>query len=88
LILRFFVFFPELVYAAFSVDELLFAGEEGVADGADVEPHGRFRGPGLERFTAGAVDFRQFVVGMDILFHNSPPILSVNGRPMDPDMPD
>ncbi len=54
-VLRFTVFFPELVDAAFSIDELLFAGEERVADRADVEPYVLFGGPGLVRFAAGAV---------------------------------
>jgi hypothetical protein len=67
--LRLFVFFPELVYAAFSIDELLLAGEEGVAVRADIELHVLLGGPDLERFTAGAVNRRHLVVGMDALFH-------------------
>src|SRR5450759_5022595 len=61
-VLRLCVFFPELFDAAFGIDELLFAGEEGVADRADVEPDTVFSGSGRVCFAAGAVDRRQLIV--------------------------
>jgi hypothetical protein len=71
--LRLVVFFPELIYAAFGVDQLLLAREEGVADGADIEPNVGLGRTGLERFPAGAVNLGDFVIGMNILFHVSFP---------------
>ena len=37
------IFLPELVHAAFGVDELLLAGEKGMANRADVELYRLFR---------------------------------------------
>src|SRR5512143_577856 len=67
--LRFLVFFPEFVDAAFGINELLFSGVEGVAVRADVELHVLLGGPDLERFAACAVNRRHLVVGMNTLFH-------------------
>ena len=72
-LLRLGVFFTELVDTAFGIDELLFTGEEGVADRADVEPDNRFGGPGLVCLATGAVDLRQLVVRVNSLFHGSTP---------------
>lgn len=41
--LRLIVFFPELVYAAFRVDQLLLARKERMANGADVQSYFRLR---------------------------------------------
>ena len=67
--LRFLIFFPELVHAAFSIDELLFAGEIRMADRADIELDVLLGGPGLVRFAAGAVNRCYLVVGMNSLLH-------------------
>jgi len=71
--LRFCVFFAELVDAAFGVDELLFAGKEGMADRADVEPDALLGGPGLVFFAASAADRGNFIVRVNSLFHGSTP---------------
>jgi hypothetical protein len=63
------VLLPELVDAAFRVDELLFAGEERVANRANIEPYVLLGRTGLERFAAGAVNGCYLVIGMNILLH-------------------
>src|SRR5205085_10172778 len=59
----------ETVDAAGRVDQLLLAGEEGVALRADLDAQllpGRAGGPGL---AAGAVHLNLVVLGMDLCFH-------------------
>src|SRR5450755_3902435 len=61
----------EALDAASGIHELLLAGEEGVAGGADVYADVAFMGgPGDKRIAASAVhtDFR--VIGMDRCFHD------------------
>src|SRR5204862_1390696 len=59
----------EAIDAALGVDQLLLAGEEGVAVAADVEVQVAVRGPGLPGGAARAVDLGGGVGGMDVLAH-------------------
>lgn len=45
----------EALDATGGIDQLLFAGKEGMTVGTDLQPNLRLRRPGLPRFTAGAV---------------------------------
>ena len=64
------VFLLELLDASGSINELLLAGVEGVADGADFDRDLRQRAPGLESIAAttnnGGVD----VIGVNAFFHD------------------
>src|SRR6185295_3927367 len=60
----------ETVDAAFGIDQLLFAGEERVATGADFYADVAFmRGAGAELMSAGAGYIHFFVGGVDTGFH-------------------
>ena len=61
---------PEFVDAPTGIDDLLFAGEEGVALGTHFDV--KFlvqRGSGGERVAATADNFDVLVIGMDVSFH-------------------
>ena len=64
-----FVAAVELVDPARGIDELLFAGEERVALGADADADLRLGRFGFPYFAARADDLRVFVFRMDFLFH-------------------
>src|SRR3981189_3127342 len=59
----------ESIDAALGIDQLLLAGEEGVAIAADVELKVAGRGPGLPGGAAPAVDLGGGIGGMDVLAH-------------------
>ena len=59
----------EAIDASASVHELLLAGIEGMALGADINLHFRFGGTGLERLTAYAANDALAVLGMDLFLH-------------------
>src|SRR5258706_1845353 len=59
----------ELLDAPGRVDELLLAGEERVALGADLQPQLLASGPGDEGLAAGADDGQLLVVRVDLRFH-------------------
>src|SRR3977135_2135577 len=59
----------ESIAAALGIDELLLAGEEGVASAADVEVKVAVRGPGLPGGASRAVDLGGGIGGMDVLAH-------------------
>ena len=60
----------ELINASAAVNELLTAGIEGVALGADFDLELTAYGTALEGFTACATDDAFAVGRMDVLFHN------------------
>ena len=68
------VFFGEALDAASGVNELLFAGEEGVAVGADfdVETVALDGGASLKIVAAGAVHRDGMIVGVNTGFHGAP----------------
>src|SRR5438874_1439730 len=59
----------EALDAALNVDEVLLAGEEGVALGADLHVEIGLRAHGLEPIAAGARHRRLDVLGVDLRFH-------------------
>ena len=61
----------EALDAARGIDQLLLAGKERVAIGADFDAdHFAFeRGAGLKRIAAGAMHLHGMVIGMDSFFH-------------------
>ena len=59
----------ELLHAAAGVDQLLLAGVEGVALGADFHGDVLTGGAGLDDVAAGAADGGLVVLGMDAFFH-------------------
>ena len=59
----------ELVHAAAGVDELLLAGIERVAFGADFNGDVLFGGTGLNHIAAGAADRGRIIIGMNAFFH-------------------
>ena len=59
----------EAVYAATCIHQLLLAGIEGMALGADIDPHLLLNGAGFEGFPAYAADDRLVILGMDVLLH-------------------
>ena len=64
------VLLVELVHAAAGVDELLLAGVEGVALGADFNGDVLLGRTGLNHIAAGAANGGLLIVGMNSLFHN------------------
>jgi hypothetical protein len=71
----------EALYAAFSVNQLLTAGEEGVATGADFNADVAFvRRTAPEDVAAGADDVDFVVSGMNPCLHGENGILSLRGR--------
>jgi hypothetical protein len=67
--LRFLVFFPELVDAAFGIDQFLFAGKERVAERADVQSYLGFGRSRFECVAARTMDLCYFIARMNLLFH-------------------
>src|SRR5882724_8979564 len=69
--------------AAGGVDELLLAGEEGMASAADLQPQLGLRRVGLEGVTAGADHGHPVHLGMDVFLHGSPSffLIDVGGAP-------
>ena len=63
------VLLVELVNAAAGVDQLLLAGVEGVALGADSHGDVLLGGAGLDDSAASALDGGLLVIGMDSFFH-------------------
>src|SRR5882762_41880 len=59
----------EAIDAALGIDQLLLAGEEGVAIAADIEVKVAVRGAGLPGGAARAVDLGGGIGGMDVLAH-------------------
>ena len=64
------VLLVELINTAAGIDQLLLAGVEGVALGADFNLELALYGTALEGFTACATDDAFAVGRMDVLFHN------------------
>src|SRR4029450_3742870 len=60
---------PEALDTAAGVNQLLLAGVEGVALGADVDPQLRHGGAGRELLTARAAHGGPLVLGVDALLH-------------------
>ena len=67
------VLLVEFVHAAAGVDELLLAGVERVALGADLDGDVLLRGAGLVHGAAGAADRGRLVIRMDTVFHSHSP---------------
>ena len=67
------VLLVELVNAAAGVNELLLAGVERVALGADLDGDVLLRGAGLVHGAAGAADRGRLVIRMDTVFHSHSP---------------
>jgi len=65
----------EAVNASAGIDQLLLAGEEGVALGADFNFQLRLDRPRLKRLTAYATDDGLAILGMDLFFHAFSPLL-------------
>jgi len=61
----------ESFYAARGIDELLFAGEEGMALRTDFKMDFRLRGARLESFAARTSHDRVNVVGMYVCLHRA-----------------
>lgn len=69
----------ELIYASAAINELLTAGVEGVALGADFDLEFALDGAALKGLTAGTANDALAVNRMDVLFHNFLPNMSVTG---------
>ena len=67
------VLLVELVNAAAGVNELLLAGVERVALGADLDGDVLLRGAGLVHGAAGAADRGRLIIRMDTVFHSHSP---------------
>lgn len=63
------VLLVELVHAAAGVDELLLAGVERVALGADFNRDVLLGGTGLNHVAAGAANRGRLIIGMNTFFH-------------------
>jgi hypothetical protein len=63
------VFLPEPLNPSGGVNQLLLAGEEGVAGRANFHLYIFNGGTGLDYVPAGAGDFGHLVLGMNLLFH-------------------
>ena len=63
------VLLVELINTAARIDELLLAGVEGVALGADLNGDVLTGGAGLDDLTAGAADGGRLIVGMNSGLH-------------------
>jgi hypothetical protein len=78
------VFLAELVHPAGGIDDLLFAGVEGMAGGADL--HVKFvlsqGGTGDELVAAAAYDLNILVVRMNIRFHDRLALKEVTVNPL------
>ena len=60
----------EAINAAAAVNQLLLAGEEGMALRADFNPQFLLGGAGLKGFAAHTADDALFVLGMDLFLHS------------------
>ena len=69
------VFPQELVHTARGVDQLLLAGEEGMAFGADVDFHITYCGTGNELVTTGTVNGGHVVLWVNFVSHDFSSIL-------------
>ena len=65
----------EAIHTAAAVHQLLFAGKERMALGADFYLQLRLSGTGFKRLTAYAMDDCLAILGMDFLFHAVSPLL-------------
>ena len=65
----------EAVNASAGIDQLLLAGEEGVALGANFNLELALHGTRLKRLTAYATDDGLAIFGMDLFFHALSPLL-------------
>ena len=65
----------EAVNASAGIDQLLLAGEEGVALGANFDLQFTLHGTRLKRLTAHATDDGLAIFGMDLFFHALSPLL-------------
>ena len=65
----------EAVNASAGIDQLLLAGVEGVALGANFDLQFTLHGTRLKRLTAYATDDGLAIFGMDLLFHAFSPLL-------------
>ena len=71
----------EFVHTAGRIDELLLAGEKGMARGADAEAEILFGGAGVIDRAAGADDLAFHIFGVDIRFHGeSKTVAQLAGR--------
>ena len=66
----------EAIHASTGIDQLLTAGVEGVALGANFDLQLALDGAGFERLTAHATDGRLAIFGMDLLFHAFSPLFA------------
>ena len=66
----------EAIHASAAVHQLLLAGVEGVALGANFDLQLGLDGAGFERLTAHATDGRLAIFGMDLLFHAFSPLFA------------
>ena len=66
----------EAIHASAAVHQLLLAGVEGVALGANFDLQLALDGAGFERLTAHATDGRLAIFGMDLLFHAFSPLFA------------
>ena len=64
----------EAVHTSAGVNQLLLAGVEGMALGADFHVDLRLGGAGMDDLTAGAGDGAVHILGMDALFHYGSPL--------------
>ena len=67
----------ELVHAAAGIDQLLLAGVEGMALGADFYGDVLAGGAGLDDLAAGAADGGTLIVGVNTVLHINNPLISV-----------
>lgn len=65
----------EAINASAAVNQLLLAGKEGVALGANFDLQLGLDRTGFERLTAHATNGRLAIFGMDLLFHAFSPLL-------------
>ena len=68
----------ELVHAAAGIDQLLLAGVERMALGANLNRDILFRGPGLIHRAAGAADGGGLIIGMDPFLHGDSPSIRLS----------
>ena len=64
----------ESVNASAGINQLLLAGKEGMALGADFYADLGDGGDGLQRITAGAANHSRAILGMDAFFHAISPL--------------
>ena len=64
----------EAIHTAAAVHQLLFAGKERMALGADFDADLGDSGDGLQRVTAGAANYSRAILGMDAFFHAISPL--------------